>query len=68
MFSIVTSAGNDSLTPISHNPVVGLKLYPGGHCGVVVVTVLVVKKWFILGKANSGCQSWKDIHALDFGS
>ena len=68
MSSTVIVASIVSLTPISHKPVAGSKLYPGGHWGIVPVIVLVVKKWFMLGKASSGCQSWKEIHAFDFGS
>ena len=41
---VITSRGSVIFIISSHSPVIGLKVYPGGHCGLSVKIVLVVKK------------------------
>ena len=66
--STVTVCGSVIFIIFSHCPVVGLNVYPGGQIGISLSIVLVVKKWLMLGNANSGCQSWNEIQAFALGS
>ena len=75
-FNVIEDESNDNLIEFDNlGTVISIVLqhsfssssytYPGGQSSP---ENLLVKKWFILLNVRSGCQSWNEIHALDFGS